>query len=274
MPMLRRLGRPMTLLKRIGWGLIVCMMAMLTAAVVERRRLKLYDEGDVIDDDFRAAGDMDDRNAERISSSLESVEHSPYGDIVNMSVWWQIPQYLLIGLSEVFTSIGQLEFFYDQAPDVMRSCSMALQLLSVCIGSYLSGAVVWATSVVTSRLDPSGEGWLPKDLNQGHLDFFFLFLGGLMAINLCFFLFVAIQYEYKSVEHKHTAAPRVILQGGLPLRPEPRPITAPVPSMRPSAAHPMATGAESVGASPATPGFYGRSVTYLPQTPALPAPFR
>lgn len=40
---------------------------------------------------------------------------------------------------QVFTSIGQLELFYDQAPDVMRSCSMALQLLSVCIGSYLSG---------------------------------------------------------------------------------------------------------------------------------------
>lgn len=41
--------------------------------------------------------------------------------------------------SQVFTSIGQLELFYDQAPDVMRSCSMALVLLSVCIGSYLSG---------------------------------------------------------------------------------------------------------------------------------------
>lgn len=44
------------------------------------------------------------------------------------------------GPLQVFTSIGQLELFYDQAPDVMRSCSMALQLLSVCIGSYLSGA--------------------------------------------------------------------------------------------------------------------------------------
>ena len=43
---------------------------------------------------------------------------------------------------QVFTSIGQLELFYDQAPDVMRSCSMALQLLSVCIGSYLSGGWV------------------------------------------------------------------------------------------------------------------------------------
>ena len=39
----------------------------------------------------------------------------------------------------MLASIGQLEFFYDQAPDVMRSCSMALQLLSVAAGSYLSG---------------------------------------------------------------------------------------------------------------------------------------
>lgn len=41
--------------------------------------------------------------------------------------------------TQVLASIGQLEFFYDQAPDVMRSCSMALQLLSVAAGSYLSG---------------------------------------------------------------------------------------------------------------------------------------
>ena len=43
---------------------------------------------------------------------------------------------------QVLASIGQLEFFYDQAPDIMRSCSMAMQLLSVAIGSYLSGMPV------------------------------------------------------------------------------------------------------------------------------------
>ena len=75
-------------------------------------------------------------------------------------------------------SIGQLEFFYDQAPDVMRSCSMALQLLSVCIGTYLSGALVLGVAQGTAALDPGGAGWLPGDLNDGRLDLFFLLLAG------------------------------------------------------------------------------------------------
>ena len=33
----------------------------------------------------------------------------------------------------------------------MRSCSMALQLASVAIGSYLSGAVVWGIQVGMSQ---------------------------------------------------------------------------------------------------------------------------
>jgi len=78
---------------------------------------------------------------------------------------------------QVFASIGQLEFFYDQAPDIMRSCSMALQLLSVAVGSYLSGAVVYAAGRVTAKLF-HGAGWLPRDMNHGRLDLYFLFLAG------------------------------------------------------------------------------------------------
>lgn len=80
--------------------------------------------------------------------------------------------------AQVLASIGQLEFFYDQAPDVMRSCSMALQLLSVAIGSYLSGAVVLGVSYITDAL---GCDWLPQDLNYGRLDLFFLLLAGAPA---------------------------------------------------------------------------------------------
>ena len=59
----------------------------------------------------------------------------------------------------------------------MRSCSMALQLLSVAVGSYLSGAVVAAVGAITARIGfAHGDGWLPKDMNYGRLDLFFLLL--------------------------------------------------------------------------------------------------
>ena len=84
---------------------------------------------------------------------------------------------------QVLASIGQLEFFYDQAPDIMRSCSMALQLLSVAMGSYLSGAVVGIVGVVTRKVTHS-DGWLPKDMNYGRLDLFFVFLAGVLSSSL------------------------------------------------------------------------------------------
>ena len=237
-PLLRKIRKPMTMLRRIGWGLAICVFAMIMAALVEMKRLALFREGKVIDE---------------------------REGIVDMSVWYQVPQYLLIGASEIFTSIGQMEFFYDQAPDVMRSCSMALQLLSVCIGSYLSGLLVLVTQMITSRIDPKGLGWLPKNLNLGRLDLFLLLLAVLMAANLLHFIWVAIGYEYKVVEHVKRAAP-----GSRPRLPR--------PPARPSVTTLAIPGARQpepeFEPSSMTPAQYGRSVTYLPQTPAIPAPFR
>lgn len=163
---------------------MVAVFAMLAAAAVEFKRLDLFHQGHVLPPSNR---------------------HHHELETVAMSVFWQVPQYLLIGLSEVFTSIGQLEFFYDQAPDVMRSCSMALQLLSVCVGSYLSGALVWAVGLLTSG--DGNKGWLAKDLNYGRLDLFFCLMAALMAVGLVWFVIVAMRYEYKQVDHAPPSRP-------------------------------------------------------------------
>lgn len=63
-----------------GWGLFVCILAMLSAAFVEFARLEFYKKGRVLPD--------------RINHGTR---------IVQLSVFWQIPQYLLVGLSEVST---------------------------------------------------------------------------------------------------------------------------------------------------------------------------
>ena len=71
-----------------GWGLLVCVMAMVAAAAVEWYRLKLYHEGKVLPA-------LDGNQAQSILS------HRDGSGVVDMNVFWQVPQYLLVGLSEV-----------------------------------------------------------------------------------------------------------------------------------------------------------------------------
>jgi len=155
-PMLRRVGRPMTTLKRIGWGLVICSWSMMAAALVEHERLRAAQDGRLL------------------------------------SIWYQIPQYVLVGASEIFASVGTMEFFYDRAPEAMRSCSSALQLLSVCIGSYLSSLLVVLVQWLSSL--GGGPGWLPADLDQGRLDSFFALLAGLMAMNVLLFVWISKRF--------------------------------------------------------------------------------
>ncbi len=54
----------------------------------------------------------------------------------NMSVFWQIFQFVLIGMSEILAAISALEFFYSQSPTVMRSVTQSLNLATNALGSF------------------------------------------------------------------------------------------------------------------------------------------
>ena len=77
-PLMKQLRCELSLLQRIGWGFVLAALAMLSAALVERRRMAAIAEGG------------------------------------NVTVMQQVTPYLLVGASEVLSSIGQIEFFYDQ----------------------------------------------------------------------------------------------------------------------------------------------------------------
>lgn len=126
-----------TQLQRIGIGLIISILAMLSAGTLELLRLKMVREHNYYEH-----------------------KHIP------MSIFWQVPRYFIIGFSEVFTFIGQLEFFYEQAPDAMRSLCSALSLTTAALGNYLSTFLV---NVVTDVSTIHGcPGWIPDNLNYGH----------------------------------------------------------------------------------------------------------
>ncbi|XP_044361886.1 protein NRT1/ PTR FAMILY 8.2-like [Triticum aestivum] len=92
-------------------------------------------------------------------------------EYVSLSIFWQVPHYVLLGAAEVFTFIGQMEFFYDQAPDAMRSICSGLASAALALGNYASSALV---SVVVCVTTSTGRpGWIPDDINHGHLDYFF-----------------------------------------------------------------------------------------------------
>ncbi|KAL9336865.1 hypothetical protein Peur_071353 [Populus x canadensis] len=155
-----------TQLQRIAIGLVISIFAMLVAGTLELVRLR-----------------------EVRKHNYYELKHIP------MSIFWQVPQYFIIGCAEVFTFIGQLEFFYEQAPDAMRSLCSALSLTTAALGNYWSTFLV---NIVTDMSTRHGKpGWIPDNLNHGHLHYFFWLLAVLSVLNLGVYLLVARWYTYK-----------------------------------------------------------------------------
>ncbi|TVU33919.1 hypothetical protein EJB05_15735 [Eragrostis curvula] len=143
------LARP-TQLQRLGVGLALSVASMVYAALVEARRLEMVGAGG------RAA----------------------------MSILWQAPAFAVMGAAEVFSSIGALEFFYDQSPDGMKSLGTSLVYLAIAAGSYFNSAALGAVG-----------GWIPDDLDEGHLDYFFWLIAALSVVNLLHFLHCSRRYR-------------------------------------------------------------------------------
>ncbi|XP_020250429.1 protein NRT1/ PTR FAMILY 8.1-like [Asparagus officinalis] len=169
-PLVRRFTgreRGFTQLTRMGIGLVISIFAMLAAGLLEVFRLRVIARHNLYDSK----------------------------DFLPMSIFWQVPQYFIVGAAEIFTFVGQLEFFYDQAPDAMRSMCSALSLTTVALGNYLSTLLV---TIVTDITTKNGKpGWIPDNLNRGHLDYFYWLLAILSFVNFLVYLLIAKWYTYK-----------------------------------------------------------------------------
>ncbi|XP_051193178.1 protein NRT1/ PTR FAMILY 8.3-like [Lolium perenne] len=148
-------------LQRMGAGRLLMALTMAVAALVEMKRL-----------DSAARGE-------------------------EISIAWQLPQYFLLAGGEVFCYIAQLEFFFGEAPDTMKSMCTSLALLTVALGSYMSSfiyAVVEAFTATKGR-----PGWISDDLNQGHLDYFFWAMAAMCTLNFVVYSAVVKNYKLKMV---------------------------------------------------------------------------
>jgi len=103
-----------------------------------------------------------------------SVQNNPN----NVSVFWQLPQHILLAVAEVLVSITILNFAYTQAPISLKAFTQSLRLLMKSIGSLAAGVLY------------SGVRGLKRDK-------IYLLLAGVMMANLIVFVFFARRYRFK-----------------------------------------------------------------------------
>ncbi|XP_057840358.2 protein NRT1/ PTR FAMILY 5.3-like [Cryptomeria japonica] len=160
--------RGITILQRIGVGIVLQAIAMVVAAVAEVIRLNV----------IKSHGIAHDMNA-----------------IVPLTFATLIPQLAVMGIAEAMVEVGKLEFFYDQAPDSMRSLGNAMYAASQGLGSFLSSGILTVVTNITGR--NGHKSWILDNLNASRLDYFYALLAVLSIMNCLLFLTMSCLYTYK-----------------------------------------------------------------------------
>lgn len=165
-----------TILQRMGIGSVFSILTMLVAGLVESHR----------------------RNLALTKPTLGIVPRK--GEISSMSSFWLVFPLSLAGLAEAFMAIGQVEFYYKQFPENMRSIAGSIFFLGIGMSNYLNSFLI---SIVHRMTKKGTQGdWLAEDLNKGRLDYFYYVIAALCTFNFAYFLGCAKWYKYKDTSEK------------------------------------------------------------------------
>uniref|UniRef100_K3W7K3 Major facilitator superfamily (MFS) profile domain-containing protein n=1 Tax=Globisporangium ultimum (strain ATCC 200006 / CBS 805.95 / DAOM BR144) TaxID=431595 RepID=K3W7K3_GLOUD len=130
------------------------------------------------------------RNAGPITYiGTDGATHFIYNDdgkqVMNDIPWWTaLPQYLLVALAGVMIVIPSYDVCYSEVPQVMRSTSIALGFFVNSMGSTLLSVIVLAF----------GQ-YITPNLNNGHIEYMFFTIGGIMIVNIFFYVLVMNQMQ-------------------------------------------------------------------------------
>lgn len=167
--MITRQDKGISVMQRMGIGMVLSIIAMVIAALVEMRRLDIGRE-------MRIAG-------------LQS-------ETVPLSIFWLLPQYILLGISDIFTVVGMQEFFYGEVPKTMRTMGIALYTSVFGVGSFVSALLITLVEVYTSS--KGVPSWFSDDMVEARLDNYYWLLAWFSGGSLVLYVLLCKFYRYRS----------------------------------------------------------------------------
>ncbi|XVE83885.1 hypothetical protein DITRI_Ditri16bG0124100 [Diplodiscus trichospermus] len=165
--MVTRNKKGISVMQRMGIGMFLSIIAMIIAAIVETKRLEIS------------------RNKGILVS-----------ETVPLSIFWLLPQYVLLGISDIFTVVGMQEFFYNEVPVRMRTMGFALYTSVFGVGSFLSALMI---SVIEAWTSSEGtQNWFSDDMREDGLDKYYWLLAFASALSLLFYAVLCKCYKSRS----------------------------------------------------------------------------
>ncbi|OIW20020.1 hypothetical protein TanjilG_31938 [Lupinus angustifolius] len=164
--------RGITLLQRVGIGIAIEVIAMAITYAVEIKRMHVIQKQQIVGPE----------------------------EIVPMSIFWLLPQNVVLGISDTFLLTGLHEFFYDQSPEEMKCLGTTFYTSTIASGSFFSTFLVYMIDKVTRNI--AGKSWIGNNLNDCHLDYYYGFLFVISTLNFGVFLWVSSGYIYKEENSK------------------------------------------------------------------------
>ncbi|KAM1924043.1 hypothetical protein ACFX15_021873 [Malus domestica] len=160
--------RGITLLQRMGIGMVFHVFITVVASLTERYRLHLAKQHGVVES----------------------------GGQVPITILVLLPQFVLMGTADAFLEVAKIEFFYDQAPENMKSLGTSFAMTTLGMGNFISSFLLSTVSHITKK--HGHKGWILNNLNASHLDYYYTFFAVLNVFNVIFFLFMTKMYVYKA----------------------------------------------------------------------------
>ncbi|CAF3436200.1 unnamed protein product [Rotaria socialis] len=130
----------------------------------------------------------------RCDSSFQQTIGDTTYNVADMSIFYQFPQYISIGLSEVFTSVASLEFAYLAAPQSAQSLVMSLRFCSAGISSFLGSGYIKIYENIYENFTVTNLECADSQNSELFYVYFFV-LAGIQVVFI--FIFLACDHRFQ-----------------------------------------------------------------------------